>query len=113
MCLYRRAAAGNGPGVDQSRRVDDNRCCILADKARWARPLETIGNLPDRFYTSAMLRKSLSALCWAAVVAAHGDHDDQKPVTGPLNSLWYNTLPGDGGTQVSQSRSTVSGSMRW
>jgi agmatinase len=33
----------------------------------------------------------------AAVVTAHG----QKPITGPHQSLWYNTIPGDGGTQVS------------
>jgi hypothetical protein len=31
---------------------------------------------------------------------AHGHHDDQIPIEGPLQGLWYNTLPGDGGTQV-------------
>ena len=37
----------------------------------------------------------------AAVAAAHGDHDhDQAPIAGPHKGLWYNTLPGDGGTQV-------------
>ena len=37
----------------------------------------------------------------AASAAAHGDHDhDQAPIEGPLKQLWYNTLPGDGGTQV-------------
>jgi agmatinase len=35
----------------------------------------------------------------AAVVVAHGDHD-QTPIEGPHKQLWYNTLPGDGGTQV-------------
>jgi agmatinase len=35
----------------------------------------------------------------AAVVAAHGDHD-QKTIEGPHQGIWYNTLPGDGGTQV-------------
>jgi agmatinase len=35
----------------------------------------------------------------AAAVAAHGDHS-QKPIEGPHQGLWYNTLPGDGGTQV-------------
>lgn len=35
----------------------------------------------------------------AAVVAAHGDHS-QKTLEGPHQGLWYNTLPGDGGTQV-------------
>jgi agmatinase len=40
-------------------------------------------------------------LGFAAAVAAHGDHDhDQEPMSGPHGSLWYNTLPGDGGTQV-------------
>ena len=37
----------------------------------------------------------------ALAVAAHGDHDhDQTPLEGPHEGLWYNTLPGDGGTQV-------------
>ncbi|KAF2017138.1 Arginase/deacetylase [Aaosphaeria arxii CBS 175.79] len=36
----------------------------------------------------------------AAVVAAHGDHDHQEVFEGPHNGLWYNTLPGDGGTQA-------------
>lgn len=35
----------------------------------------------------------------AAAVQAHGDHE-QEPIAGPHKSLWYNTLPGDGGTQV-------------
>lgn len=35
----------------------------------------------------------------AAAVSAHGDHE-QEPIAGPHKSLWYNTLPGDGGTQV-------------
>lgn len=46
-----------------------------------------------------MLTKSSLALLWAAIVAAHGDHD-QKTMAGPHQSLWYTTLPGDGGTQV-------------
>lgn len=37
----------------------------------------------------------------AALAAAHGDHGhDQKPIEGPLKGIWYNSLPGDGGTQV-------------
>jgi agmatinase len=46
--------------------------------------------------------KVTSALInFAAAVAAHGDHSkDQEPIVGPLEGLWYNTLPGDGGTQV-------------
>lgn len=35
----------------------------------------------------------------AAVDAVHGDHT-QEPIAGPHKSLWYNSLPGDGGTQV-------------
>jgi agmatinase len=35
---------------------------------------------------------------------AHGHHADQTPIEGPLQGLWYNSLPnslpGDGGTQV-------------
>ncbi len=39
----------------------------------------------------------------AAVAQAHGDHDpQQEPIAGPHKSLWYNTLPGDGGTQVGE-----------
>ena len=34
-----------------------------------------------------------------ALVAAHS-RLEQEPITGPHKSLWYNTLPGDGGTQV-------------
>jgi hypothetical protein len=43
------------------------------------------------------------ALGLAAVVAAHDhDHDhDQAPLQGAPPKLWFNTLPGDGGTQVS------------
>lgn len=32
---------------------------------------------------------------------AHGHHDAQTPIEGPHQGLWYNQLPGDGGTQVS------------
>ncbi|KAF1997889.1 Arginase/deacetylase [Amniculicola lignicola CBS 123094] len=45
----------------------------------------------------------------AAVVAAHGDHDhNQEPIEGPLEGLWYNTLPGDGGTQADSVFSGIS-----
>jgi hypothetical protein len=44
--------------------------------------------------------KSLFAVTAAAIgVVAHGNHD-QTPMPGPHKSMWYNTLPGDGGTQV-------------
>ncbi|EFX04272.1 agmatinase [Grosmannia clavigera kw1407] len=56
-----------------------------------------------------MLSKSVVALsCLAAVASAHGDHNQQKNVAGPLESLWYNTLPGDGGTQADSVFSGIS-----
>ncbi|RKU49647.1 hypothetical protein DL546_009707 [Coniochaeta pulveracea] len=56
-----------------------------------------------------MPRSSILALGLAALVAAHGDHGshDQTPI-GPLQSLWYNTLPGDGGTQADSVFSGIS-----
>lgn len=45
-------------------------------------------------YTSA-------ALLVAAVASAH--ENAQKAFSGPHDGLWYNTLPGDGGTQVRSS----------
>lgn len=36
---------------------------------------------------------------------AHSSHD-QAPIAGPHKSLWYNTLPGDGGTQVGRCEGT-------
>ena len=45
------------------------------------------------------MKFSATFLSFAALVAAHGDHD-QTPISGPHQDLWYNTLPGDGGTQV-------------
>lgn len=51
--------------------------------------------------------KSLGAFVAFAAVAvqAHGGHE-QEPIAGPHKSLWYNTLPGDGGTQVCMERRT-------
>jgi hypothetical protein len=51
---------------------------------------------------SIMLSTALTVALLAVGVIAHGDHAEQKPVAGPHKSLWYNTLPGDGGTQVCQ-----------
>jgi agmatinase len=48
---------------------------------------------------STMSSLVLSLVSFAAVVAAHGNHA-QQPVSGPHRGLWYNTIPGDGGTQV-------------
>ena len=33
------------------------------------------------------------------LASGHGDHD-QTPIQGPHKGLWYNQLPGDGGTQA-------------
>jgi hypothetical protein len=55
---------------------------------------------------SRMLFNPVSAALVAACAScalAHGTHD-QTPVSGPHKSLWYNTLPGDGGTQVRETR---------
>ncbi|KAF2262352.1 Arginase/deacetylase [Lojkania enalia] len=55
------------------------------------------------------MRVSNAILGLAAVAAAHGDHDhDQEPMSGPHQGLWYNTLPGDGGTQADSVFSGIS-----
>jgi len=46
-----------------------------------------------------MLSSLVVVTAFAAAACAHADHD-QTPIAGPHKSLWYNTLPGDGGTQV-------------
>ncbi|SPN99077.1 agmatinase [Cephalotrichum gorgonifer] len=46
-----------------------------------------------------MFARATTLLCLAAGALAHGDHD-QTPMAGALESVWYNTLPGDGGTQA-------------
>ena len=43
---------------------------------------------------------AVTLLALSTAVSAHGSH--QTPLAGPHQSLWYNTLPGDGGTQVDQ-----------
>ncbi|EUC39039.1 hypothetical protein COCVIDRAFT_91489 [Bipolaris victoriae FI3] len=53
------------------------------------------------------MRFTPTLLSFAAAVAAHGDHD-QEPLAGPHESLWYNTLPGDGGTQADSVFSGIS-----
>ncbi|KAJ9639080.1 hypothetical protein H2204_003988 [Knufia peltigerae] len=51
-----------------------------------------------------MLLKPFALLACAGCAIAHGNHGhDQSPISGPHKSLWYNTLPGDGGTQVHHS----------
>ncbi|CAM1504785.1 Fc.00g023760.m01.CDS01 [Cosmosporella sp. VM-42] len=54
-----------------------------------------------------MISKTIIALSWAAIATAHGGHE-QEPLSGPLQSLWYNTLPGDGGTQADSVFSGIS-----
>lgn len=52
--------------------------------------------------------KTVAALASvAALVAAHGDHK-QEPIEGPHKGIWYNTLPGDGGTQADSVFSGIS-----
>jgi guanidinobutyrase / D-arginase len=46
-----------------------------------------------------MIAPVLSLVSFAVVAAAHSNHA-QKPFSGPHRDLWYNTIPGDGGTQV-------------
>ncbi|CAH0034005.1 unnamed protein product [Clonostachys rhizophaga] len=50
---------------------------------------------------------SLLALGWATIASAHGDHK-QKAISGPHEGLWYNALPGDGGTQADSVFSGIS-----
>ena len=56
--------------------------------------------------TAAMLLRLLSMIGWVTATLAHADQD-QKPIAGPHKSLWYNALPGDGGTQVWGSPTTT------
>lgn len=53
-----------------------------------------------------MLKSIACTFCSAALVLSHGDHHDQTPIQGPHQGLWYtafDNIPGDGGTQVTQS----------
>lgn len=54
----------------------------------------------------AIMRSFVALASLLAVVCAHEDHD-QAVFEGPHEGLWYNTLPGDGGKQVSQLVSSV------
>lgn len=47
-----------------------------------------------------MFTKIVTVAALVGLGSAHGDHENQVPIAGPHKSLWYNTLPGDGGTQV-------------
>ena len=52
----------------------------------------------------------ISGLVFSLVVAAlaHVDSGGQQPIAGPHKGLWYNTIPGDGGTQVCEKNSYYS-----
>lgn len=51
-----------------------------------------------------MIHPTVLALGWAAIASAHAGHE-QASLSGPHESLWFNNLPGDGGTQVRSSLS--------
>lgn len=54
-----------------------------------------------------MMHSTILALGCVALASAHGNHD-QKPLSGPHKSLWYNNLPGDGGKQADSVFSGIS-----
>ncbi|KAJ5587470.1 agmatinase [Penicillium hispanicum] len=54
-----------------------------------------------------MLATAVCVLTLSTLSAAHGDHS-QAPLAGPHQGLWYNTLPGDGGTQADSVFSGIS-----
>lgn len=47
-----------------------------------------------------MMHSTVLALAWAALASAHAGHEQTPLSSGPHQSLWFNNLPGDGGTQV-------------
>jgi agmatinase len=47
-----------------------------------------------------MISSLVGLLALSAIASAHGDHNSQSQLAGPHQGIWYNTLPGDGGTQV-------------
>ncbi|TVY16228.1 putative agmatinase [Lachnellula arida] len=55
-----------------------------------------------------MLTNILTVAILATSGLAHGDHEHQIPIAGPHKALWYNTLPGDGGTQADSVFSGIS-----
>lgn len=87
-----------------SRRVDDESCVEGKKTATYisshpsVQPSNSISLLVLSHYT-VMFLSITTLFAFSAAVSAHGSH--QTPLTGPLQKLWYNTLPGDGGTQVS------------
>ncbi|OTA95103.1 hypothetical protein M434DRAFT_20495 [Hypoxylon sp. CO27-5] len=51
---------------------------------------------------------TLFTLGYVAYATAHATHDDQEVPSGPHQALWYNVLPGDGGTQADSVFSGIS-----
>jgi len=54
----------------------------------------------NRTIQSATMKYIAAAAALVGSTYAHGHHDNQTPIEGPHQGLWYNQLPGDGGTQV-------------
>ncbi|KAI1133296.1 arginase family-domain-containing protein [Nemania abortiva] len=54
------------------------------------------------------MRVTLAVLGIVASVAGHDHSNEQTVLSGPHRSLWYNTLPGDGGTQADSVFSGIS-----
>ncbi|GAB1215482.1 hypothetical protein ATERTT37_004672 [Aspergillus terreus] len=55
-----------------------------------------------------MIASTLSLLALSTVASAHSSHSQTPLAAGPLQKLWYNTLPGDGGTQADSVFSGIS-----
>jgi agmatinase len=53
-----------------------------------------------------MFSSAFGILALSTLAAAHGDHSQMA--LGPHQGLWYNTLPGDGGTQADSVFSGIS-----
>ncbi len=54
-----------------------------------------------------MISSAAFGLSLLVGVLGHVNHD-QTPISGPHQSLWYKTLPGDGGTQADSVFSGIS-----
>ncbi|KAJ5782441.1 Ureohydrolase [Penicillium paradoxum] len=54
-----------------------------------------------------MISSVAGLVAFFALATAHGDHS-QSQLAGPHQGLWYNTLPGDGGTQADSVFSGIS-----
>ena len=70
------------------------------------RPECVIDDRKPASITSIMHSLLLLVATAAGLVSGHGH--DQTPIAGPHKSLWYNRLPGDGGTQADSVFSGIS-----